>query len=42
MQTISELANSIINEIEKEDYIYSIKNYGCYKTYAVAKDFQEI
>ena len=29
-QSIEELANYIVNEIEREDFIYALQHYGCY------------
>lgn len=37
-QSLGELANEIINEIEREDFIYAIKHYGCYKVKTTAKE----
>lgn len=37
-QSLEELANEIINEIEREDFIYAIKHYGCYKVKTTAKE----
>lgn len=36
-QTIEELADYIVNEIEKEDFKYAMKHYGCYKIKTTAK-----
>lgn len=37
-QSLGELANEIVNEIEREDFIYAIKHYGCYKVKTTAKE----
>lgn len=37
-QNLEKLANEIINEIEREDFIYAIKHYGCYKVQTTAKE----
>ena len=36
--TLQELAEEIINEIEREDFIYALKHYGCYKMKTTAKE----
>ena len=40
-QTIEELANDIINTIEREDFIYALKHYGCFKIEKTAKELKE-
>lgn len=41
MQTIEELADYIVNEIEKEDFIYAIKHYGGFKVQTTAKQLKK-
>lgn len=40
-QTIEELANDIVNEIEKEDFYYALKHYGCYKVEKTARELKQ-
>lgn len=40
-QTIEELADYIVNEIEKEDFYYALKHYGCYKIEKTAKELKQ-
>ena len=41
METIGDLANYIIDEIEKEDFLYAIKHFGCFKVQTTAKKIKE-
>ena len=41
-QTIEELAEYIINEIEKEDLKYAIKQYGCFKIKTTARKIMKM
>ncbi len=34
---LNRLADEIVNEIEKEDFIYALKHYGCYKIKTTAE-----
>lgn len=36
-ETLEELADYIVNEIEKEDLKYAIKHYGCFKIKTTVK-----
>lgn len=40
-QSIEELANYIVNEIEKEDFYYALKHYGNYRIEKKAKEIQK-
>lgn len=40
-KTLQELSREIINEIEREDFIYAIKHYGCYKVKTTAKEIRK-
>ena len=40
-QSIEELANYIVNEIEREDFIYELKRYGYYKIRTTAKELRK-
>lgn len=40
-ESINELADYIVNEIEKEDFIYALKHYGCFKIKTKAKDIKK-
>lgn len=40
-QSIEELANYIVNEIEREDFIYALKRYGHYKMRTTAKELRK-
>lgn len=40
-QSIEELANYIVNEIEREDFIYALKHYGCYKIKTTVKEIRK-
>lgn len=40
-QTIEELADYIVNEIEREDFIHALKHYGCYKIRTTAKEIRK-
>ena len=40
-ETIEELANYIVNEIEREDFIYAMKHYGSYKMHTTAKELKK-
>ena len=40
-KTLEELAADIIYEIEKEDFIYAIKHYGCYRVEKTAQEIKE-
>lgn len=40
-QTIEELADYIVNEIEREDFIHALKHYGCYKIRTTAKELRK-
>ena len=40
-QSIEELANYIVNEIEREDFIYALKRYGCYKMKTTVKEIRK-
>ena len=41
MEEISELANYIIKEIEKEDFYYAMRHYGCFRAKTTAKQILE-
>ena len=40
-ESIYALARDIIDTVEREDFIYAIKHYGCYKTKTTARRMQE-
>lgn len=40
-QSIEELADYIVNEIEREDFIHALKHYGCYKIRTTAKELRK-
>ena len=40
-QTLEELADYIVNTIEKEDFFYAMKHYGGYKIRTTVKDLQK-
>ena len=40
-QSIEELANYIVNEIEREDFIYALKRYGHYKIRTTPKELRK-
>lgn len=40
-KTINELADEIVREIEREDFIYAIKHYGCFKIKTTVKDIKK-
>lgn len=40
-KSLEQLAGEILDEIEREDFIYAIKHYGCYKVKTTAKKFQQ-
>jgi hypothetical protein len=40
-KTIHELADEIVREIEREDFIYAIKHYGYYKMQTTVKDIKK-
>ena len=40
-KTLSELAEDIINEIEREDFIYAMKHYGGFKVKTTVKQVKK-
>lgn len=40
-KSLEELAREILDEIEREDFIYALKHYGCYKAKTTAKKIQK-
>lgn len=41
MTELSELAREIVKEIEKEDFHYALKRYGCFKIKTTVKELKE-
>lgn len=40
-KSLNELAEEILDEIEKEDFIYALKHYGGYKVKTTAKKIRK-
>lgn len=40
-KTIEELADEIVSEIEREDFIYAMKRYGSYKVHTTVKELKK-
>lgn len=40
-KSLEELAKEILDEIEKEDFIYALKHYGSYKVHTTARKIKE-